>query len=325
MVAQLHDGHGVVYLGEPGKKALPPIRVDWIEDEVVVVAVGETDLLKKGDVIKTIDGRSAHDEVKLQESMISGSPHLRRHRALNVFGLGDPAAEAVIAIERGGETLTVKVPRTDRPNIFFSAYLPWDYAMVRELPSGFLYVNLRKLDKEALKEHLPQLAKAKGLILDHRWGGGDGKFGLLRHLTKESLTSPQWYIPQVIYPDRREMTFMRFDWELEPEEPRINCRCVILQGPSVVSSGETFLGIVQHYDLAELVGAPSAGCNGNVNFIPLPGGLRIMFTGMKTLQHDGSQHHLIGIRPKHPVRRTIAAVREDRDEVFDKAIEVLSR
>ncbi len=39
---------------------------------------------------------------------------------------------------------------------------------------------------------------------------------------------------------------------------------------------------------------------------------------------DGSQHHLIGIRPTAAVERTIAGVAAGRDEVLEKAIELIN-
>jgi len=44
---------------------------------------------------------------------------------------------------------------------------------------------------------------------------------------------------------------------------------------------------------------------------------------MKVLKHDGSQHHLVGIHPTVPVERTLRGVREGRDEVLEKAIEIV--
>ena len=83
------------------------------------------------------------------------------------------------------------------------------------------------------------------------------------------------------------------------------------------------MGIFEHYKIAEFVGEPTAGTNGNVNFINLPGGFNIMWTGMKVVKQDGSQHHLIGIQPTYPVQRTIKAVKDGRDEYLEKAIEIL--
>ena len=92
-----------------------------------------------------------------------------------------------------------------------------------------------------------------------------------------------------------------------------------------VSYAETYLGIIEHYKLAEIVGEATAGTNGNVNPFTLPGGYRVVWTGMKTLKHDGSRHHGVGIQPTVPVRPTIRGVIEGRDEVLEKALEVASR
>jgi hypothetical protein len=54
--------------------------------------------------------------------------------------------------------------------------------------------------------------------------------------------------------------------------------------------------------LGILVGDSIAGTNGNVNYIPHIGGYSIMWTGMKVLKHDGSQHHFIGFEPDYPVK-----------------------
>src|SRR5439155_1461619 len=64
-----------------------------------------------------------------------------------------------------------------------------------------------------------------------------------------------------------------------------------------ISYAETWLGIVEHYRMGVMVGEPTAGTNGNVNTIGLPGGYFVRFTGMKVLKHGGSRHHGVGIHP----------------------------
>ena len=82
------------------------------------------------------------------------------------------------------------------------------------------------------------------------------------------------------------------------------------------------MGIVEHYGLGEIVGQPTAGANGNVNPFTLPGAYRLAWTGMRVVKHDGSQHHLVGIRPTVPVRRTLEGVRAGRDEFLEEALEL---
>jgi len=73
------------------------------------------------------------------------------------------------------------------------------------------------------------------------------------------------------------------------------------------------------------VGGPTAGTNGNVNPFTLPGGYRVVWTGMKVLKHDGKQHHGVGIQPTVPVTRTIKGVAAGRDEMLERGIEVVGR
>ena len=85
------------------------------------------------------------------------------------------------------------------------------------------------------------------------------------------------------------------------------------------------MGIIEAYKLAEIVGETTAGTNGNVNPIVLPGGYTVAWTGMKVLKHDGSQHHGIGIHPTVPVSRTIRGVTEKRDEQLERAIAIVGQ
>jgi C-terminal processing protease CtpA/Prc len=91
-----------------------------------------------------------------------------------------------------------------------------------------------------------------------------------------------------------------------------------------ISYAETYLGIIEHYKLAEIVGGPTAGTNGNVNPFSLPGGYQVTWTGMKVLKHDGSRHHGVGIQPTVPASRTIRGITAGRDEVLERAVAVVS-
>jgi hypothetical protein len=50
----------------------------------------------------------------------------------------------------------------------------------------------------------------------------------------------------------------------------------------------------------------------------------VIFTGMRVLKNDGSQHHLVGIHPTVPVSPTLTGLREGRDEELAAALKVLA-
>jgi C-terminal processing protease CtpA/Prc len=85
------------------------------------------------------------------------------------------------------------------------------------------------------------------------------------------------------------------------------------------------MGIVEAYRLGEIVGARTAGTNGNVNPFTLPTGHRIAWTGLQVRNRDGSPHHGVGVRPTIPAHRTIAGVRAGRDEVLERALAAARR
>jgi C-terminal processing protease CtpA/Prc len=91
------------------------------------------------------------------------------------------------------------------------------------------------------------------------------------------------------------------------------------------SGAETFLQIVAHYRLGELVGQATAGTDGTKLTVTLPGGYQVSFTGMRALKQDGSPIQGVGVLPTVPVARTIAGVTAGRDELLEKAIEIVSR
>jgi C-terminal processing protease CtpA/Prc len=322
MVAKLEDGHGVVYGGEK-MYYHPPIRTELIENKIVITAKNDS-IFKTGDIIKKVDGIKAEKVLMEVEQLISGSPHLRKHRALNVFGSTFHSEIMNVSIERDGNELSIDVQNSSNGNIFFNRINNFQYKSIdiKELEPEIFYINLSNCTSANFTKHLDKLAKAKSVIYDYRWGGNLSLIELIPHLIDSTVNSAWWNIPQVVYPNRKDITFDKKNWSLPPQLPRFTSKSIIITAPCVVSSGETEMGIINHYNLATTVGEPTAGCNGNVNWIDLPCGYKVMWTGMKVLKHDGSQHHLIGFQPDYPIERTMEGIKNEKDEILEKAIEI---
>lgn len=313
MIAKLEDGHGVVSCNNITQWGLP-VSFAWIENEVVI-SESKSSLFKRGDIIKSIDGKSALEELTAQESLVSGSPQLKRYRALNIFGSDFSQSEAKIILQRDDKTLEINAKRGLRCNLFFNLIGMSNFNS-GEYSNGIYYENSRQTDFD---DELSNLAKARGIIV----ASISDISKLISHIIKEPVWSPIWNIPITTHPDRENVVFDTSRWKIEPLKPLFSAKVVFIEEPFNVSSGETFLSFIDYYKLGRLVGDTTAGTNGNVNFIPLMGGYSIMWTGMKVLKQDGSQHHLIGYRPDYPVKRTIQAIKGYRNEYLDKALEIL--
>ena len=81
---------------------------------------------------------------------------------------------------------------------------------------------------------------------------------------------------------------------------------------------------IKDNEIAEIVGQATAGADGDVQVFSIPGNLHEHFTGAEVLNSDGSQSHLIGIKPTVPIKRTIEAVKNGEDEYVTKALELIN-
>jgi len=321
LVAALHDGHGNVLHALLQEEAGFPIRVDWIQDQAVVTATTDPERFHVGDIIESVDGVPAGDIIAADEALLSGSPHWKRIQACAMFAFAPRDSVAKLELQRGGERLTVECPRT------FRGYLPEPRPdKIAELEEGIWYVNLDQAAMPEINAVMEKLASARGVVFDLR-GYPRGNHDIICHLIDEPVQSAKWNIPQVIYPDRQRPAGTDTDgrWTLAPRAPRLTGKIVFLTDGRAISYAESVMGIIEHYRLGEIVGQTTAGTNGNVNPFTLPGGFRIVWTGMKVLKHDDSPHHLVGIRPTVPVSRTVAAVREGRDEFLETALDLIKR
>ncbi len=321
MVAKLKDGHGYVKRNEMWHIQ---VRTEFIENEIVVTA-SEDKLLKIGDVIKSVNGVDAIELQTKTEELVSGSPQLKKYRALNIFGSSFYRDNIDVEVERNGESMEFEIELANScKNLFQNSINNLKYCRdtIIEIKPGVLYVNTRFLTYENFKQNIDRIANAQSVIYDFRWGQKFSPTLIIQYLIDEPVKSPWIIVPYAIYPDRREVVFRESNWPVTPKLPRFKSKSIFINNPGVVSSIETAIGFVDNYKLGTTVGSTTAGCNGVVNYINLPNGCEIMWTGMKVLKHDRSQHHLVGFEPDYPVSRTLKGVKEGRDEVLEKAIEV---
>ena len=195
---------------------------------------------------------------------------------------------------------------------------------VSAVGEGICYLDVSRASAEDLERALPQLRAAAGVVVDLRSYPQPGTERLLRLLTNTPIPSAQWRRPVTAWADRRDVVFDRSAWLLFPEHPGIEARIAFITGAGAISYAETCLGIVEALDLATIVGAPTAGANGNNNVFMIHGGYRVGWTGMRVLKHDGSVHHNVGVLPDIPTKPSRAGIREGRDELLERALRAVA-
>jgi len=310
------DGHASTTCPGESRRANPPFTVDVIEGQVVVTATADK-AVARGDVIVSVGGRPATEQLAADLELASGSPRWRLVSACQQFGAGPAGSTLALRLRRGGIDLGVTVTRGDKMSEQFAR------PSIDRLDDGVYYIDLARAAMTDLDAIMDRLAIASGVVFDLR-GYPNSNHKVLSHLLTRPDDSKAWLaVPHVIRPDHVStsmLTWETFGWEMPVLQPHISGRVAFLTGPGAVSYAESVMGLVEHYHLGEIVGAATAGTNGNKAEITEPTGCRTTFTGMRVTKHDGARQHLIGIQPTIPASRTIAGVIAGRDEVLEKAL-----
>jgi hypothetical protein len=329
LIAKLHDGHGNVFHQRLRATKMLPLALSWAGADLVVVGKhgSAQSAISVGDAVVAMDGQSIADLCEELSSRISAATNgWRRTKLLSELSFVDPASGSIRLRLRkpDGQEYDAIVSPID-PTVIddVTTKKPSDGT---EVAPEIVYFNLSGAQAETLRALEEKLAVAKGVVFDLRGYPGTAAFDLMLHLIDELATSAQWNTPVVILPDHERWQWITSGrWQLLPAPPRFSAKIAFLTDGRAISYAESIMGIVEHYKLGEIVGSTTAGTNGNINPFELPGGYRVVWTGMQVLKHDGSQHHGVGIKPTVPVEPSAAGIATGRDEVLEKAVEVLQR
>jgi hypothetical protein len=272
-----------------------------------------------------IDGRPVDTLLPEKQQFISGATEAwGRFLALTRLAEGQNNTEVELEIQsRTTGKEYAKRLRRSAPIGAFPVDPPIE--KFKELGPGIYYVDLTRLSDPEAESLCPKLAAAKGIILNVR-GYTRTTSQFLGHFTDTALKSQQFHIPLVLRPDRESFSFKPYEqWSIKPLTPQIRAKTAFLINARAMSHSETDMAFVSYYRLGALVGEATAGTNGDLVQVMLPGGYELRWTGLKTLNQDGSQHHGIGIQPTVPASRSIKGIAEGRDELLEAAIRIVAQ
>ena len=324
LVEAIRDGHGNVDTGM--------LNVGNAQLQVTVVAIGSgeyavttsaiPDYVAPGDVVRSVDGVDAATFFANAQAEFSGSPQWKAFRAASRFNQGvDGQTRSVrFAGAKGEYGIRLKYALIDPGTVDPIARRP---APVGEIEAGIWYVDLTRVKIDRIEPKLDDIAHAKAVIFDVRGYPLNGGMQLLPHLIDAPEQTRWLHTPIWTAPFEAPVGYESVGWDVSPRPPHIDAARYALMDGSAISFGESVLGYYSDLKLATIVGSASAGANGNIDVFNLPSGASIVFTGMKVTRHDGKgQRHLVGVLPDVKVEPISQSLREGRDIVLERALEL---
>jgi C-terminal processing protease CtpA/Prc len=328
LIARIHDTHANLWsslnVRPPAGRCQVPVIVRFIEDRAVVAGhfnpeATEEFPLRRGDVIEAIDGAAVAgliQEWRPYYADSNGAAMLRdMARNLTVGSCGD----VKLRIRRGTESLDVAAARISDapPREGLSTHdIPGD--AFRLLSKDVAYVKISALKSADAAKYIDTAAGTKGLVIDIRNYPSDFPIFQLGGLLVEKDT------PFARFTRGDLGNPGAFVWDgqptaLKPLTPHYSGKVVVLVDEISQSSAE-YHAMAFRAAGGVVIGSTTAGADGNVSNIPLPGGLRTMISGIGVFYPDKGPTQRVGIVPDREAKPTIAGIRDGRDEVLETAL-----
>ncbi len=302
-----------------------PVVTRFVEDTAVVTGFSESVLgpatgLKRGDIIESLDGASVKD---LVERWIPYYPASNRPTQLRDIGRAltrGSCGTVHVGIRRESEGTMLETSRVPVAGLDAMAGLTHDLpgATFRLFSNDVAYLKLSSVQAQQARSYVQQALGTKGLIVDIRNYPAEFVVFALGSLLVDRPT------PFVRFSSADLENPGAFGWgapiQLLPQQPHYPGKIVILTDEVSQSQAEYTAMALRSARNAIVVGSTTAGADGDVSQIPLPGGLTTMISGLGVFYPDLKPTQRVGIIPDIEVRPTAAGLGAGRDEVLERAL-----
>ena len=333
LIARIHDTHANIWsyhetLNKYKGVNYAPVEVTFVENKAVVTdyydkVLSEKSGLKKGDVIVSINGKSVEDIIKdkLPLTPASNYPTQLRDIASGLLRTNDSVLNITYKRNNISKTIPIECYSNDKVNIY-SKYYKKDTCFKLITPD-IAYFYPGSIKSKYLEQIYTEISKTKGLIIDFRSYPSDNfLFSLGKFLLPHNIDFVKFTSGSILSPGLFKITMTESIGE--KNKYYYKGKVIILVNETTQSSAEFHTMAFRIAPQAKVIGSTTAGADGNVSQIFLPGGIKTMMSGIGVYYPDGKETQRIGIVPDIDIKPTIKGITEGKDEVLDKAIELIN-
>jgi C-terminal processing protease CtpA/Prc len=333
LINRVHDTHASIYrdsilnnwtgMNGPvvdfkiiGKKVI--VR-DYLDD-----SLASFETVKPGDEIVTVNGRSIAEIRKTFDPYICASNRTAADRNfLWRFLFFRKDDSLIITYKREGKI---------KKGIMHLYYRPpyrngdtWRKPMYQLLSDDIGYINIGKIQTDSLPVIFEKFVNTKGIIIDIRnYPNEFMPYAMGRYLKPTNTPFVKYTGPDFSNPGAFKIIGFINNGAADGDSIKTyNGSVVILINEQTQSSAEYTAMALRTAPRAVVMGSQTAGADGDISYVPFPGGFYSPFSGLGIYYPDGKDTQGIGIVPDVFVSPTQKGIEAGKDEVLDKAKEYI--
>lgn len=332
IIARIHDTHANIleskyeYKKYCGEKFIP-VELEFVENKVIVIDFYNEyykNEFKVGDVISSINGKSVDVILseKLKFTPASNYPTQLREIAGTLLRTNDSIIE--LDIIRDGLSIKKIISTQVYDNSFAMSVFQKNDTCFKLINSDVGYIYMGNIKTKYLSEIWKSIENTKGLIIDLRAYPSDFVvFSLGQYLMPKSTGFVKFSKLNLEKPGEFRLSKMIFPVGVDNPD-YYKGKVIILVNEFTQSNAEYTAMAFRVAPDVTVIGSTTAGADGNVSNISLPGGIVTSISGIGIYYPDGRETQRVGIIPDIEVKPTIQGVKEGRDELLEKAIELIN-
>ena len=278
--------------------------------------------LKRGDFITHIEGKPVEAIIDSMKKYYPASNEAARMR--------DIARDILRTDKQSIQIDYISSGKKERKEIYLGSRDEWMYYRYRRkdttrcyqfIGKDIGYVSLKNIKGDDIPAIKQKFMNTKGIIIDIRnYPSANVMYTLGAYFV--SNTTPFVKFTKGNPDNPGEFTFKSKN-DIPKSETTYQGKLVVIVNEETQSSAEFQAMAFQAGDNTTVIGSTTAGADGNVSEIDLPGGLKTNISGVGVYYPDGRETQRVGIVPDIVVKPTIIGIREGRDELLEKAIEII--
>jgi C-terminal processing protease CtpA/Prc len=329
LAGRIQDTHASV---SPANEQRPPVGsaqlpvvLRFVEGRPVVAGYSDPQLgpasgLEVGDVVMRIHGADVDSLVVAWTPYYPASNEPARRRAMaRTMTRGEPGAVRITVL-RGTTQHDVTAERVAATSLNMAAGATHDLPgeAFRMLDDDVAYLRLSGVVLNDVPRYFERAANAAVFVVDIRnYPAQFVPYAIGGRLVDDVTPFATFTIGDPSNPGA-------FRWggtaSLQPVRPQYDGTVVVLVDETSISQSEFTAMALRAGRNTIVVGSTTAGADGNVSAVPLPGGLVANITGIGVFYPDRAPTQRIGIIPDLEVRPTVAGIRGGRDEVLEAGV-----
>ncbi len=327
LIGRIHDTHAGIWnrnaaLVKFFGNRFTPVKLTFIENRAVVTDLYGNNTeketgLEKGDVITKINGEEVDMIVKRMLKYMSASNYRTQLRDISEVLLRSNNQMIPVTISRNGKIEEMVIKTYPYADLNFKSGEK-EFLTMQGKDIACLYMGSVK--EEKLPEVFDHIKNTKGLIIDLRnYPSEFVVFKMGKLLNPASSDFVKFSNTSNIKPGL-------FTFRSGTKIPGSGSKAY--KGKIAILINETTQSMAEYHAMAfrtapnaKVFGSQTAGADGNVSQIILPGNISTMISGIGVYYPDGKETQRIGIVPDVEIEPTIDGIRNNKDEVLEKAVE----